>query len=371
MSTVLALEPDDRRTDFLRAVVCEQVRARLVVADTLETALAAISALMPDVVLVGPNSPPGEEIEIRDYLRSLQRSIPLEIVRMPAPSQCAPRARTRPGLLGALRRRAAGTREESAEKDDLAALAGRITGALDRVKNARASASTSCSTLQPAPGWHATPGPDPHPRSNEGVGNLATIPTTPGTADDALPDVADGDQDEWGLFDPSRCGYPALAATLDTSPEEVQQIAELSPADMLLQCDVGVDPAARPQPPALPSSAPTWQEAPTAARRERRRDQPAPLSLWVHLFGWEGERPAPGILLSYTEAIARVAALLVGLNIPARIADVAYGSGCRVRRVRGLTGAGFTTPTTFEVASSWPDSPSICQPGVLEPTTGA
>jgi hypothetical protein len=386
MSTVLALEPDVRRTDFLRAVVCERLRARLVVADTLETALAAISALFPDVVLVGPDFPPREEIEIRDYLRSLQRSTPLEIVRMPAPSQCAPRARTRPGLLGALRRRAASISEQSSEQDDFTTLAGRITGALDRVRSARANAPALVSTAQPVPEWCATRGPDPvlrtaadsskpavtpgASRSDAELGESLTNPTAAGTAAGAPPDGADDNQNEWGLFDPSRCGYAALAATIDTSPEELPQSAGLSPADMLLQFETAADPAARPQPPAMPASVPTCQEAPTAARRERKRGQPAPLALWAHLFGWEGERSGRGSFLRYTDAMAGVAALLVGLNIPAQIAAVAYGSGCRVHRVRGLA-CTESTATTFEVASSQPDSSSIFHPGISAPNPAA
>jgi len=382
MSTVLALEPDDRRTGLLRAVVCEQLRASLVVANTSEAAFAAISAHMPDVVLVSPDFPPREEIEIKDYLRSLQRSPALEIIKMPAPSRGAPRARTGTGLLGAFRKRAAGASEKSAEKDDSAALASRIAGALDRVGSARANASTRGSAPEVLPEWRAAPEPDPGTcptsdsskpgftlhasRSDEGVGDPPTTPAAPGRAGLALPDVADGEQDEWGFFDASRCGYAALAATLGTLPEEVQQNVEPSPADMLLKLEAGTDPAVRPQPPAVPASTPTCQRAPTAVLRERRRGQPAPLALWAHLFGPEGECSAPSTLLRYTEAMAGVAALLVGLNIPAQIAGVVYGSGCRVHRVRGLTRTELTAADTFEVASSQPDSSSISHPAVSE-----
>ena len=381
MSTVLALEPDDRRTGLLRAVVCEQLRASLVVANTSEAAFAAISAHMPDVVLVSPDFPPREEIEIKDYLRSLQRSPALEIIKMPAPSRGAPRARTGTGLLGAFRKRAAGASEKSAEKDDSAALASRIAGALDRVRSARANVSTRDPAPEVLPEWRAAPEPDPGTcptsdsskpgftlhasRSDEGVGDPPTTPAAPGRAGLALPDVADGEQDEWGFFDASRCGYAALAATLGTLPEEVQQNAEPSPADMLLKLEAGTDPAARPQPPAVPATAPT-QEPPTAVLSERRRDQPAPLALWAHLFGRDDECSAPSTLLRYTEAMAGVAARLVGLNIPAQIACVAYGSGCRVHRVRGLARTELNAPAAFEVASSQPDPSPISVLAVSE-----
>jgi hypothetical protein len=351
-STVLALEPDSRRTDFLRAVVCEQLRASLVVADTKDAAFAAISARIPDVVLVSPNFPPREEVELKDYLRSLQRSVALEIVRMPAPSHGAPRAPARTGFLGVLRKRAAGASAESAEKDECAALAGRITTALDRVRSARANTAACAPMPQPAAERRATPGlapgtataPDasrPQPmddgqRSDARVGGSPTKRAAARTTARVQPEAPEEEQDEWGFFDPSRCGYAALAATLDTLPEEVQQSAELSPADMLLQFGTGGDSAARETPSTASPSASKREETPGAARRKRERDRPAPLALWAHLLGWETERPAPRALLRYTEAIAGVAALLVGLNIPPQIAAVEYGSGCRIHLVRDL-----------------------------------
>jgi hypothetical protein len=383
-STVLALEPDNRRTDFLRAVICDQLRANLVVADTKDAAVAAISARIPDVVLVSPNFPPREEVELKDYLRSLQRSTAFEILKMPASSQSAPRARTRTGLLGALRRRAAGNSEESAEKDEGTALACRITGALDRVRNARADAAAWVSGSQPAADWRATPGPVPGVlsapasskpqvtgdalRSDARVGESPTKRATPRAVASVRPEVRDDNQDEWGFFDPSRCGYAALAATLDTLPEEVQENAELSPADMLLQFGTAEDSAASRKSSPQPVSASTHEETAGAARHRRKRDQPAPLALWAHLFGSDCGRPSPRVLLRYTEAIAGVAALLVGLNIPAQIAGVEYGSGCRIHRVRGLAGTEVTAPAISGAACSRPDSPPISHPDASEPT---
>jgi hypothetical protein len=376
-STVLALEPDNRRTDFLRAVVCEQLRASLVVADTKDAAVAAISAHIPDVVLVSPNFPPREEIELKDYLRGLQRSVALEILKMPAPSHCAPKPSGRTGLLRALRKRVAVTSAESAERDEGAALAERITTALDRVRSARANTATWAPMPQPAAEWRATQGlapgtatapdasrpraMDDGPRSDARVGGSPTKRAAAGTTAKARPEAPDECQDEWGFFDPSRCGYAALAATLGTVPEEVQQTAELSPADMLLQFGAGGESAATGKPSAT-DSASKREETPDATRRKRKRDRPAPLALWAHLLSWESERPAPRTLLRYTEAMAGVAALLVGLNIPPQIAAVEYGSGCRIHRVRDLAGTELNRPAVLGARCSQPGSPSLAHP---------
>jgi hypothetical protein len=389
MSTVLALESDDRRTGFLRAVVCDQLRASLVVADSAESAIAAISALIPDVVLVGPDFPPSEEIEVKDYLLSLQRSTVPEILRVPALSHNAPR---RTGLLGALRRRAADISQDSAEKGDLQALAARITSALDRGRSARADGSTNVSAPQPPRGPRVTRKPDPTVRTVAGssapaltfqapcsgteVGKPPASPATPRGPAGAPREVADDDQNEWGFFDPSRCGYAALAATLDMLPEEVQENAGPGPADLLLQSRTVTEPVARSEPPAAVASTPVCAEPPppartgrevsTAARSDRKRHQPAPLALWAHFFRWEDGRSASHALLRYTEAMAGVAALLSGLNAPAQIAEVQYGSGCRVHRVRGLAWAASPGPATFEVASSEPDSPPVSRSALSE-----
>ena len=52
MALVLAIEPDLRQAGILKRIVKEQVRAELVLVDTRDAALAALTARVPDVILV-------------------------------------------------------------------------------------------------------------------------------------------------------------------------------------------------------------------------------------------------------------------------------------------------------------------------------
>ncbi len=113
--------------------------------------------------------------------------------------------------------------------------------------------------------------------------------------------------DEWGLYDPAKCGFGALYAKL----EEIEESTEPTAADP--------DGGDAPEPTIEPSTPATGRN-------------PRPLSMWAWRATGEPARPParkPNGLApdDFRELLAR-------LNIPAAIAAVRYASGARIRRVR-------------------------------------
>jgi hypothetical protein len=111
--------------------------------------------------------------------------------------------------------------------------------------------------------------------------------------------------DEWGLYDPAKCGFGALYAKLE-------EIEENESSD---EGDEGRGPAGI-DAPAMPS----------AARN------PRPLSMWAWRTAAEPERVAPRRPTVLPPDDFR--GLVARLKIPAAIAAVRYASGARIRRVR-------------------------------------
>ena len=71
MALVLAVEPDHRQASILKRIVREQVRADLVLVDSRDAAVAALTARIPDVILLTALLSPRDEEELVAYLRTL------------------------------------------------------------------------------------------------------------------------------------------------------------------------------------------------------------------------------------------------------------------------------------------------------------
>jgi CheY-like chemotaxis protein len=71
MSLILAVEPDKRQAKQLSAVVRQQVRAELVVADSGAAALAALGNRIPDLILTPALLPPKDEAVLTGWLRKM------------------------------------------------------------------------------------------------------------------------------------------------------------------------------------------------------------------------------------------------------------------------------------------------------------
>lgn len=71
MALVLAVEPDHRQATILKRIVRELVRADLVLVDSRDAAVAALTARIPDVILLTALLSPRDEEELVAYLRTL------------------------------------------------------------------------------------------------------------------------------------------------------------------------------------------------------------------------------------------------------------------------------------------------------------
>ncbi len=71
MALVLAIEPDFRQAEILKRVIRQQVQADLVVVESRDAAIAALSACVPDVVLLTALLSPRDEEELVTHLRTL------------------------------------------------------------------------------------------------------------------------------------------------------------------------------------------------------------------------------------------------------------------------------------------------------------
>jgi len=112
--------------------------------------------------------------------------------------------------------------------------------------------------------------------------------------------------DEWGLYDPAKCGFGALYAKLEELEEGEGSDGDQDAAEPV---DGTVDPA-------IPSTA----------------RNPRPLSMWASRAAAEPERAAARKANGLPPDDFR--GLVARLNIPPAIAAVSYASGVRIRRVR-------------------------------------
>ena len=113
-------------------------------------------------------------------------------------------------------------------------------------------------------------------------------------------------QDEWGLYDPDKCGFGALFAKLEEIEDGVQPDDERSAADDLIDED-GVD-----------YGAPATERA------------PRPLSMWA----WRATEDRDSARPSSPVGPDDFRALVDRLSIPAAVAAVRYASGARIGRVK-------------------------------------
>jgi len=105
---VLALEPDLRQAAILKRVIKREVRAELVLVDSRDAAIAALSARVPDVVLLTALLSPRDEEELIAHLRSLAGAEHLQTHTIPqlASSPASDDGRAAGGgLLGKFRRK--------------------------------------------------------------------------------------------------------------------------------------------------------------------------------------------------------------------------------------------------------------------------
>ena len=83
---VLAIEADPRQASALRHIVCDLVKSRLTLVDSIAGAVLALSTETPEMILLPPIISPGDEAELGDirfddWLGRTARPIPNSIVQ--------------------------------------------------------------------------------------------------------------------------------------------------------------------------------------------------------------------------------------------------------------------------------------------------
>jgi hypothetical protein len=130
-------------------------------------------------------------------------------------------------------------------------------------------------------------------------------------------------QDEWGFYDPGRCGMRALMARLEAQDAADQdQAAGRSKASAMQKLIASHADASRPR-------------RPTARTENADEKRLAPLAMWARAdegTEYDIEQILPG------EPLAHLPGLMAGLRLPEHVAAVRYASGCRIRRVRVAPG---------------------------------
>src|SRR6188508_2723144 len=136
MPLVLAIEPDRRQAAHLTAIVCHQVGAELLLADTTEGALDAIGDRVPDLVLVPALLSPQDDAALAAALRVIAAAAHVRTLTIPVLAAHAAEARPS-GLLSRWRR----GRSESQATDgcDPAVFAEQISAYLKESAAERAS----------------------------------------------------------------------------------------------------------------------------------------------------------------------------------------------------------------------------------------
>lgn len=105
---VVAVEPDPDQAVKVVCIVRELVHAELVIGDSARVVLASLEGRAPDLVLVSPLLPPGDEALIADRLRQLgARAMHVQALMIPLLAALDPASRES-GFWSALRRTPSG-----------------------------------------------------------------------------------------------------------------------------------------------------------------------------------------------------------------------------------------------------------------------
>lgn len=105
MPFILALEPDQRQASLLRNVIAADVRAEMVIVESRDAAVAAISARIPDVILLTALLSPRDEDQLISHLRTRDGVEHVQTHTLPVLASAILDEPSGGGLLGRFRRR--------------------------------------------------------------------------------------------------------------------------------------------------------------------------------------------------------------------------------------------------------------------------
>ncbi|HEY7172002.1 MAG TPA: PilZ domain-containing protein [Vicinamibacterales bacterium] len=153
---VLAIEADPRQASALRHIVCDLLKSRLTLVDSIAGAVDAMSTETPDLILLPPIISPGDEAELLRAIRRLPSASHVEMQVTPmleSPAQTA----------HAADRSRAGRRPGSAEASDpeVRAFTAQVSSCLEKARQHHRPAEKSANraaprTAKPQPA-HAVP----------------------------------------------------------------------------------------------------------------------------------------------------------------------------------------------------------------------
>jgi hypothetical protein len=153
---VLAIEADPRQASALRHIVCDLLKSRLTLVDSIAGAVDAMATETPDLILLPPIISPGDEAELLRALRRLPAAAHVEMQMTPmleSPAQAAhaadrSRVVRRPGVV-------------DADDPEVRAFAAQVSLCLDKARKhhgpeQRPANRLTPPTTKPQPA-HATP----------------------------------------------------------------------------------------------------------------------------------------------------------------------------------------------------------------------
>jgi PilZ domain len=130
---VLAIEADPRQASALRHIVCDLVKSRLTLVDSIAGAVLVLSTETPEMILLPPIISPGDEAALVSAIRRLPSAAHVEMHVTPmleSPAQTAhavdrPRGGRRAGAAGAA---------EAADDPEVLAFAAQVSSCLERAR---------------------------------------------------------------------------------------------------------------------------------------------------------------------------------------------------------------------------------------------
>src|SRR4029450_11425442 len=102
MPLILAIEPDRRQAHELTAMVRGHLRAKLVLADTAEKALAGLGGGVPDLRLRSALLSPKDETMLAERLRTLDIAAHVQTLTIPVLASPTPASSGRTGIFALL-----------------------------------------------------------------------------------------------------------------------------------------------------------------------------------------------------------------------------------------------------------------------------
>jgi hypothetical protein len=144
---VLAIEADPRQASALRHIVCDLLKSRLTLVDSIASAVDAMSNETPDLILLPPIISPGDEAELLSAIRRLPAAAHVEMHVTPMLESPAQTAHAADRARGGRRAGVAETRDDP----EVQAFAAHVSSCLEKARNFQRDDATEESARAAAP----------------------------------------------------------------------------------------------------------------------------------------------------------------------------------------------------------------------------